>query len=111
MAMAEAVGLNDLIFAVLSGGTPHHITANEDVVLVTGPALAVNLYVNSPGVGWSIVVYDNVAGVGKPIRNWATADGAGNWEMKVKCEDGLRVVAAGAVPGAAVLHYVPLVTP
>lgn len=109
--MAEAVGLEDLIFAVLSGGKPYHITANGDVLLVTGPATALSLYVDNVGVGWSIVVYDNVAGVGKPIRTWVSADGVGNVEMKVKCEDGLRIVVAGAVPGVAVLHYIPLTIP
>jgi len=110
--MAQPVGLEDLIFASLSGGKPCHITANGDVVLVTGPAVALNLYVDDAGAGWSITVYDNVAGVGKPIRTWLSADGPGNWEMKVKCEDGLRYVAAGAgAAGVAVLHYIPLTTP
>ena len=107
----QTVGLEDLVFGVLSGGKPRHITAKEDVLLVTGPAVALRLYVDAVGTAWTITIYDNVAGVGKPILTWATADGKGSRDIKVKCEDGLRYVSAGTTAGVAVLHYVPLTIP
>ena len=107
----EPVGLADLEYAVNSGGTPKHITAKEDVVLVTGPAVALRLYVDAVGTLWTITIYDNVAGTGKPILTWATADGKGSRDIKVKCTDGLRYVSAGTTAGVAVLHYIPLTIP
>lgn len=107
----EPVGLADLEFAVLSGGTPKHITAKEDVVLVAGPAVALRLYVDAVGTAWTITIYDNVSGTGKPILTWASADLKGARDIKVKCEDGLRYVSAGTTAGVAVLHYIPLTIP